>query len=94
MPTTVKEIREEFLIIFPGFWGCKMDISDEEVFLVWEKLDEFWKKLHRLGSHKTDSIPLGSVPDIDAVAVLTDEECDDLHNEMIELKKLFYKFRG
>lgn len=84
MATTVRDIRDKFLFLFPNFQDAGG--ATEKELLVWEKLAVFWEKLNRLGSRNMDTIPPETVPDVDATVELTSEERDSLHAEMADLQ--------
>ena len=84
MATTVRNIRAEFLFLFPNF--NDVGNATEKELLVWEKLVAFWEKLNHLGNRNMDTIPPETVPDVDATVELTREECTSLRTEMKDLQ--------
>ena len=85
MATTVRDIRREFLTVFPDF----QDVggATEKELLVWQKLIAFWGKLNHLGNRNMDTIPPETVPNVDATVELSDQECADLRSEIAELQE-------
>jgi len=92
MTTTVRDIRDEFLSLFPHFH----DVGDgtEKEFFVWRKLASFWEELNHLGARNMDVIPPETVPDVDSTVELTDEECVDLRAKMAEFKGFYPQFNA